>query len=421
MQIQEHQPIPADFAPSACYDEGMRLPAPGNLERWFYRWQGGRTSGKYYASYVIGAQWWDKTKTQPLIITPKAGCERIDFLRMFSVCLNSGIEADAFSQIYAIDMEQPPIEAPELRSVLSPLLLVHYLSLVRDLVKRGLKKDYIPREENLKRIKGHLSPLRHDRYNLQRKRLDRAYCRYQEYSEDTPANRLLKKALYFSTQMLLSLPKTPTTESLEHALRTCLAAFDHVGDHIELWEVKQIKPSKLFRGYSEALRLAQLILQSYDYSLTNIQAESATCPVFWLDMALLYEHYVLGLLREAYGERIIYQKEGRTGRPDFFSTEPALVIDAKYIPWEEKEGIASYIVRQLAGYARDRGLFPQRPDSLIPCLLIYPSEEAKENPFVSRSLEDLLLTEVDKAWGIYRLPVALPIFLVQEEAYRQEV
>lgn len=411
MQIQEHQPIPADFTPSACDDEGMCLPASGNLDRWFYRWQGGRTTGRYYASYVIGAQWWDEAKTEPLIVTPKKGCERIDFLRMFSVCLSSGIEAEAFSRIYAIDMEQPPIEAPELRSVLSPLLLVHYLSLVRELVRRGLKKDYIPREENLKRVKGHLSPLRHDRYNLQRKRLDRVYCRYQEYSEDTPENRLLKKALRFSAQMLLNQPKTSTTASLEHTLRTCLSAFDHVGDHIEVWEVKHIKPSKLFRGYAEALRLAKLILLHYDYSLTNIQAESETCPVFWLDMALLYEHYVLGLLREAYGEKIIYQKVGKTGRPDFFSVDPALVMDAKYIP-SLAEQTDNYIIRQLAGYARDRGLFPQHPDSLVPCLLIYPADEAEANPFVGNLLESFLQgeNEDDKAWGIYRLAVALPAF-----------
>ena len=32
--------------------------------------------------------------------------------------------------------------------------------------------------------------------------------------------------------------------------------------------------------------------------------EDENCPVFWIDMAMLYEHYVLGLLREAYGSKI---------------------------------------------------------------------------------------------------------------------
>lgn len=37
-------------------------------------------------------------------------------------------------------MEQPRIKAPELKSVLSPLIVVHFLSIVKEIVKRGLKK-----------------------------------------------------------------------------------------------------------------------------------------------------------------------------------------------------------------------------------------------------------------------------------------
>ena len=62
-------------------------------------------------------------------------------------------------------MEQPRIKAPELQSVLSPLIVVHFLSVVRAIVQGGLKKDYIQREENLKKVKGHISVLRHERTN----------------------------------------------------------------------------------------------------------------------------------------------------------------------------------------------------------------------------------------------------------------
>lgn len=127
--MREHEKIPYDsFAQQAYWGEGMRLPGQSKgLDRWFFQWQWRNTmraedeidsdepvitESGYYASYVIGAQWFDEEKTMPLVVTTKYGCDRIDFLKMFSVCFNSGIEAKEFSKIYAVDMEQPRIKAP---------------------------------------------------------------------------------------------------------------------------------------------------------------------------------------------------------------------------------------------------------------------------------------------------------------------
>ena len=313
-------------------------------------------------------------------------------------------------------MEQPHIKAPELQSVLSPLIVVHFLSVVRAIVQGGLKKDYIQREENLKKVKGHISVLRHERTNVLRKRPNKVFCRYQEYSVDIPENRLLKKALNFVRQLLQTFPHSESRSSLEHTLNQCLSAFAHVSDEIEVWELKHLKHQKLFRTYSEAIRLAQIILRRYDYSLTNIQSSEEDCPVFWLDMPLLYEHYVLGLLREAYEDQILYQAKGSTGYPDFICLDPRLVIDTKYIPsLGSKSKISSDIIRQLAGYARDRKLFKKCPTEHIPCLVIYPEEGTETNPFLQDGkpipIDELLqrIEEEKSAWGFYRLAVPLPV------------
>lgn len=405
----------------------MRLPSKQGKDRWFFRWQwNGIFPGEedenaetdkepgYYTSYVIGAQWFDDEK--PLVVTPKAGCSKIDFLQLFSRCLQAGFELEAFSEIYGIDMEQPRIKAPELQSVLSPLIVVHFLSVVRAIVQGGLKKDYIQREENLKKVKGHISVLRHERTNVLRKRPDKVFCRYQEYSVDIPENRLLKKALNFVRQLLQTFPHSESRSSLEHTLNQCLSAFAHVSDEIEIWELKHLKHQKLFRTYSEAIRLAQLILRRYDYSLTNIQSSEEDCPVFWLDMPLLYEHYVLGLLREAYGNQIRYQEPGHTGYPDFICLDPRLVMDTKYIPsLGSKSKISSDIIQQLSGYARDRKLFKKCHTEHIPCLVIYPEEGTETNPFLRDGkpipIDELLqrVEEEKSAWGFYRLAVPLPV------------
>ena len=407
--MQEHEKIPYDsLAFQEYWGEGLRLPGQSKgLDRWFFQWQWRNspiiddeqdsdrpivTESGYYASYVIGAQWFDEAKTMPLVITTKHGCDRIDFLKMFSVCFNSGIEAKEFSKIYAVDMEQPRIKAPELKSVLSPLIVAHFLSIVKEIVKRGLKKDYVQREGNLNKVKGRIDISRNERMNIMKKRYDKVFCRYQEYSEDTLENRLIKKALVFSQHILQNEGISESLLSLQHTIHECLAAFSRVEE------------------YNDAIKLAQMILHRYDYSITNITtAEEEYCPVFWIDMAMLYEHYVLGLLREAYGEKIHYQVHGHTGYPDFVCYSPKVVLDTKYIPRFEYGNLDTYIVRQLSGYSRDKWIFPTKPESNIPCVIIYPVEGVEENPFKNKHLEEFLNVEDRCLWNFHRIAVPLPI------------
>ena len=424
--MQEHEKIPYDsFSFRDYWGEGMRLPGQSKgLDRWFFRWQWRNSSiiddeqdsdkpvvteSGYYASYVIGAQWFDAAKTMPLVVTTKHGCDRIDFLKMFSVCFISGIEAKEFSKIYAVDMEAPRIKAPELKSVLSPLIVAHFLSIVKDIVKRGLKKDYVQREENLKKVRGRIDISRNERMNILKKRYDKVFCRYQEYSEDTLENRLIKKALLFSQQVLLVAGMSDSLLSLQHTIHECLSAFSNVSDQIEVREVKAIKHHKIFREYDDAVKLAQMILHRYDYSITNITTEEEEyCPVFWIDMAMLYEHYVLGLLREAYGSKIHYQLHGYTGYPDFVCYSPMLVMDTKYIPRFGSGNIDAYIARQLSGYCRDKRIFSTKPEMNVPCVVIYPKEGEPENPFKNKRLEDFLKEEDRCLWNFHRVAVPLP-------------
>ena len=424
--MQEHEKIPYNSPEfREKWGEGMRLPGQNKgLKRWFFHWlwrdpqetevedtspTKAGDSG-YYATYVIGAQWVDDEHTMPLVVTTKYGCGNIDFLRMFSTCFNSGIEPEEFSKIYDVDIDQPRIKAPELTSVLSPLIVVHFLSVVKEIVKRGLKKNYINREYNLNKVKGRVMVYKNERTNIMKKRYDKVYCNFQEYSVNTPENRLIKKALLFSRQILQNMAISDSLQSLQQTVSGYLSAFCDVNEQIEVWEVKSIKHNKIFKEYNEAIRLAQMILRRYDYNITNITTtENEYCPVFWMDMSLLYEHYVLGLLREAYGDRIEYQAKGYTGYPDFICHEPKVVMDTKYIPRFEQDNIDVSIVRQLCGYARDRRLFKTAPSENIPCIVIYPKEGTPVNPFLRKSIEQHLENEDSHIWGFYRVALPLPV------------
>ncbi len=384
----------------------------------------------YYASYYIGAQWVDKERSEAIVVTPKM--PNIDFMKMFMTCFNSGIEVESFNDIYKIDVGEPSIEAPALRSVLSPLLIVHFLSVVGRI--KALKKGYVHHSENLKKVRGRINILRNERKNVMMKRYDRIHCEYDEYSIDIPENRLIKKALLFAKQVVTNIGgQSSANGSLRGLLGKEMAMFEQVSAEVEIREVKQIRGHKLFTEYKEAIRLAKLILRHFDYSISKVAEEEKDVTPFVLDMSLLYEHYVYGLLCDAYGMGSLkYQYVGAFKEsPDFLYRGGGFryVLDAKYRSWLEGSDDYKEGVRQLSGYARDIKVLEWLYDGkltantnveVVPCILIYPSEGSADgiNPFSMKSLQNLLsdadkntedsCKKMDGWYRFYKVEIPLP-------------
>ena len=101
----------------------------------------------YYASYKIGAEWIDNDEA--LVVTTKREMENIDFLSMFMTCFSSDLAIESFSEIYHIETGQPTIPAPSLKTVVSPLIVLHFLGVVSRI--KTVKRGYVHREDNLKK------------------------------------------------------------------------------------------------------------------------------------------------------------------------------------------------------------------------------------------------------------------------------
>lgn len=372
----------------------------------------------YYASYMIGAEWIDDKEA--LVVTTKKGMEKIDFLTMFMTCFTSDLSVEAFSEIYNIDCEAPTIHAPSLKGVLSPLIVLHFLGVVSRI--RSLKKGYVHYRENLKKVKGHIQVMKNERKNIAVKRFDRVFCDYDEYTANIPENRLIKKALLFSKQILMHIiEKHQSGTKAKIMLSRALAMFENVSEDVQTRDVRQIKGNKLFSEYNEAIRLAKLILQQYDYSISKVSMEEENISPFALDMSLLYEHYVYGLLREAYGKRISYQYKGETGYPDFLycSSGFRAILDTKYIPKYEAALLDNYVIRQLSGYSRDlpilkklgyKDIDEESPVPNVPCIIIYPKDgDDVKNPFKNSELKDLCEKPVRKLARFYKICIPLPV------------
>ncbi|MBR7034230.1 MAG: TonB-dependent receptor [Bacteroidales bacterium] len=372
----------------------------------------------YYASYKIGAEWIDDKEA--IVVTTKRGMEKIDFLNMFMTCFSSDLAIDSFSQIYSIQFGQPAIDAPSLKGVVSPLIVLHFLGVVNRI--RTLKKGYVHYSGNLKKIKGHINILKNERVNITQKRFDRIYCEYDEYSVDIPENRILKKALLFSQQLLSKMKFHNSYNSIYQMLAKCISMFENVSSNVEIREIKQVKTHKLFKEYAEAVRLAKLVLKYFDYSIYNVSNTNNKVIPFVLDMSLLYEHYVYGLLVEAYKNKVTYQFGGVTGRPDFLycSKDFKAILDTKYIPMYDRKHLDTHVIRQLSGYSRDLPILKQlgfedicedSPIPSVPCIIIYPKEDGENgiNPFLKERLVDLCNDKVPKLSHFYKIPIPIPI------------
>ena len=336
----------------------------------------------YCASYYIGASWLVKNELA-VIVTPKM--KNIDFVTMFLEALevDTKNESDYFAQCYGIQFDEPTIETDEQLNQLTPLLVLHFISLLERLVKRGLKKDYIVREENLKtKVKGRLLITKHLQKNVFQQRSDRVYCQYQEYTDDIPENRLLKKTLLFADRIINnyeSLKAQSSYSEIQSRLLRLKNMLSHISDEIEPYQVQKLSTNKLFKEYKEAIRVAKMLLRRYDYSISEASEEQHSTPPFWIDMSRLYEMWVFSQLEKAYPGQIQFQVKGHCGTAvDFIKKDECLIMDAKYKPHYDysNRGIIDDI-REISGYARDwkilqRLTINKTYSEEIKCLIIYP-------------------------------------------------
>lgn len=365
------------------------------------------------ASYFIGASWLVKDKL-PIVVRPKISKVDIAEMLIKALSISSEEEANYFSKCYKISFEEPNIETEEGKTQLTPLLVIHYITLLENVVKHGLKRDYITITENLTgKIKGHILFNQQLRQNIIPKREDRNACRYQVYTVDIPVNRLLKRTLIFADKMLLVYMRNHNQYgNLKARINMIVNAFTGVSDDIEISQVKKMPSNKLFRHYAVAVQVAKEILRRYDYSLSNVSTETHLTPPFWIDMSRLFEMYVLYLLRQAYGDSIEFQVQGTYQTPDYVHKTENMILDAKYKTIYRGSFQSKMIpdIREISGNARDIVIrkhldnWEDEPE----CVIIYPARDG----FLSfdGSLSEIAHEKPIKEFHkFYKIPIRLPI------------
>ena len=340
-------------------------------------------SSSWSVGYFIGAKW-IKDNEIALVVHPKI--KDLDYLKMFMCCFNNPITSKEISKIYEIDFEKTPIQIPSTSFELTPLIIIHFLNLVKKIVKKGLKRDYIWVENNLNsKIKGKILINQNIKQNIIKSRPDRAYCKYQEYSQNCLENKLIKKTLDF---VFLKYHYNKNKELL-NLFYFNYSAFSDISSNVDVNDIRSLKTNSLYKEYNETLKIAKIILRRFDYSIQNTEKNKEKYPPFHIDMSLLFELYVYSKLFKVFGNNIKFQVNGEYGNVDFLNIQDKTIIDTKYktyynenftgqTQWKRDE-IAKDI-RQLSGYSRDAKILNKldvdltEKDIIIDCVIIYPNQ-----------------------------------------------
>lgn len=334
------------------------------------------------SSYYIGLGWLSKWK-KPVYIQPKVNTEthRLNYLVMLSEALKEPENFNHLEDLMDIRFDEPWIEVEGEHQIhLTPFLIAQFLLTVRNIVRKGLKKDYYRVTENLQgKVKGKILVAQQIRQNVARNRLTNTVCTYQEYGVNTASNRFLKHVLRFVGAHIANLQEPMLKNTLNEQLVYNRAAFQLVEEEA-FYVFDQKEQNPLYSEYNVAIRLGNQLLRLLDHNLTKATDTLQVYPPHWIDMSKLFELYVFKKLREQFpgDKEVQYHYKTRRQELDFIIKSGSFkaVVDAKYKPRYKSGNPSMDDARQLAGYARLNSVYRElgvEENQLIPVYVVYPS------------------------------------------------
>jgi len=317
----------------------------------------------------------------------KVEAKEINYLSILLNIMSLPETAKYSKDVIQIDWNSKYIEINQKDDRLTPFLIIQFLQHLRTIVRKGLKKSYYKKQENLNsKIKGKVLVGQHIKKNVLKNRLTSTFCEFQVFGEDHLENRFIKKVLDFATSYIENNPLLfySNLESIKHILSYCRPAFEHISSDVDEYHLKHIKKNPFFNEYGEALRIGQFILKRFSYTITKTTQKKIETPPFWIDMPRLFElYFYYQLIKANPGDEkyIHYQFKTYGNHLDFLISKPGyeMVIDTKYKLKYTKSHIHKDI-RQVSGYSRLKKVINEmksksdkwEEDKMMDCLIIYP-------------------------------------------------
>ena len=262
-----------------------------------------------------------------------------------------------------------------LKSANIPLLeifITMFLDELSELIKKGLKSDYVTKE-NLAYLKGKLQIKEQIARNYIHK--ERFFVAYDEYISDRVENRLIKTTLYY-------LYKKSKLNSNKKRIREYLFVFDEVEvSHTVKSDFSKIKLGRQMKDYEQILIWVKTFLLGSSYS-----PHKGSDLVFALlfDMNELFESYVGHYLKKHGYDVSLQDKQHHLAfseqkgvyalRPDIVIEKGKIIADTKWKLLSQnktRQGISGSDLYQMYAYGT-------KYDNCESMYLIYPKDSEVE-------------------------------------------
>ena len=243
---------------------------------------------------------------------------------------------------YAYDLPDFRSEAMGLETGddLFEFIVVIFMRQVEQLIRRGIYRAYVTREEDELFLRGRLLLAEHLQRNAVR--VQRFYQRNVEYTADVLENRILKHALWLLSRLDFSRP------GLRQQIRRVASAFAEVSPvAIVPTDCDCVIYTRLNAAYRSRINLARLLMQHLSLEGQIGQTQFAA---YTFDMSQVFELFVARFLESRFADHStitvdikegIWLDEGQKeeGIPDIVlrrDGRPYMVLDTKYKVFEGK-------------------------------------------------------------------------------------
>ena len=220
-------------------------------------------------------------------------------------------------------------EQKEINNILKE---ISYFKKIKDekYLKKGIKKSYIRKSENLNKYKGKLNFAEHIKHNLTNQ--SRFFVNYSELSLDIAENKILKTACLY-------LVKQTQIDNNKKILRRFLVELDDVSVSTNLEkDLQDVNINRLNSYYERPLLYAEFFLRQQVFFPKKGRSK---LPALLFPLEKMFEDYIESILKSAnisynsqYSSHYLLKNNLFQTKMDFviFKDNKAIILDAK---WKE--------------------------------------------------------------------------------------
>ncbi len=267
------------------------------------------------------------------------------------------------------------------RMPLLEIFISMFLEELSLIIKRGLKKNYISKEENTYFLKGKLLFNKHIKENSLHK--ERFFVRYDEFMKDRPENRIIKTTLRY-------LAHKSKLNSNKKRIRDYFYYFDDVNESSNIDEdFTKCNTNRLMKDYSLILKWCKVFLGKESFS--NFKGSSVAYALLF-PMEKLFESYIGNLVKKYFsgkyyvslqdtGEHLLIEEKKFALKPDIVLWSPdreeTIILDTKWKLIDQSNSRKNYGISQSDLYQMYAYAEKYKANRVI---LIYPANENFTKP-----------------------------------------